>query len=286
MGTVLTARAGETSLYGLVNPKTLVSDEERWTAGFEQESVACMADVRLIDTCNSGLSEDVIEKTGSGSLGEYLPFTVQAEVECSVMGGMRVNWEDRALAALELCRNKAIELEFWEGRLARAANADDAGSNPNRFLANGDAVDVSPTPGTPIKARYALALLEGKIASTGCGGRGTIHVPVSVASVLPLKERDNSGILQTSLGNYVIAGDGYTGTGTNGAATTGSSVWLYATGPVYVRIDESEVAADYPRQNINTATNTVGVKAESLASVVWDGCIHYKVLVDLSLDYA
>ncbi len=245
-----------------------------------------MADVRLLDTCNSGVSVDVIEKTGDGSTGTYLPFTVQSEVSCSVMGGMRTDWEDRARLALEQCENKAIEIEFWEGRLARAANADDPGSNSNRYLANGDAVDLTPTPGTAIRARYALALLEGELAATGCGGRGYIHTPVSVASVLPVKERNNESILTTTLGNYVIAGDGYTGAGTDGAATTGSSVWIYATGPVFVRLDDPDVDADYPRQSVDTKVNTVSVKAERAASVVWDGCAHFKVLVDLALDYA
>lgn len=278
MVTPLRAQALEPSLYGLVNPKTVVNETDRWVSGFEQESIACMADVRLIDACETGVDQLVIEKTGSASLGEYIPFNVQAEVGCSTMGKQE-DWVAYATEALETCQNKAIELEFWEGRLARAAG------NDNRFLADGNAIDVTPTGGTPIRARYALALLEGRLAATGCGGRGTIHTPVSVASVLPVKDRGD-GVLTTTLGNYIIAGDGYTGTGTDGAATSGSSVWLYATGPVFVRLDDVEVAADDARQYIDTTTNTVTVRAERAASVVWDGCAHYKVLVDLSLDYA
>jgi hypothetical protein len=278
MGSVLRAQTPEPSLYGLVNPKTVVDESERWTAGFEQESISCMADVRLLDACDTGLDELVIEKTGTGSLGVYTPFNVQAEVACSTMGKQE-EWVAYAIQALEMCQNKAVELEFWEGRLARAAG------NENRFLANGDAVDVTPSGGTPVRARYGLALLEGRLAAAGCGGRGFIHTPVSIASVLPVKDRGD-GVLTTTLGNYLIAGDGYTGTGTDGAATTGSSVWLYATGPVFVRFDDIEVAADEPRQYVNTETNEVVVRAERAASVVWDGCAHFKVLVDLSLDYA
>lgn len=278
MGSVLTAQTPEPSLYGLVNSKTVVNEDSRWISGFEQESIACMADVRLIDACNSGADELVINKTGTGSLGAYTPFNVQAEIACSTMGKQE-EWVAYAADALELCQSKAIELEFWEGRLARAVG------NENRYLANGDAVDLTPSPGTAVRARYGLALLEGQLAATGCGGRGFIHTPVSVASVLPVKDRGDD-ILTTTLGNYLIAGDGYTGTGTDGAATTGSSVWLYATGPVFVRLDEVQVDADEPRQFINTTTNEVVVRAERAASVVWDGCAHFKVLVDLSLDYA
>lgn len=278
MGSVLKAQSLEPSLYGLVNSKTVVDENERWISGFEQESIACMADVRLIDVCDTGASEDVIEKTGTASLGLYTPFVVEAEVACSTMGKQE-EWVSYAENALEVCQSKAIELEFWEGRLARAAG------NENRFLANGDAIDVTPTPGTAVRARYGLALLEGRLAATGCGGRGYIHTPVSVASVLPVKDRGED-ILTTTLGNYIIAGDGYTGTGTDGAATSGSSVWLYATGPVFVRLDRIQTDADQPRQYINTATNSVTVRSNRMASVVWDGCAHFKVLVDLSLDYA
>lgn len=278
MGSVLKAQTPEPSLYGLVNSKTVVNETDRWTAGFEQESISCMADVRLIDTCDTNADVMVIEKTGDGSLGEYLPFTVEAEIACSTMGKQE-EWVEYAENALAACQNKAIELEFWEGRLAREVE------NENRYLANGAAVDVTPTPGTPVRARYGLALLEGRLAATGCGGRGYIHTPVSVASVLPVKDRGDD-ILTTTLGNYVVAGDGYTGTGTDGAATAGSSVWLYATGPVFVRLDEVTTDADMPRQFINTETNEVVVRSNRMASVVWDGCAHFKVLVDLSLDYA
>ena len=278
MGSVLKAQTPEPSLYGLVTSKTVVNESDRWIAGFEQESISCMADVRLIDACNTGIEEVVIEKTGTGSLGEYTPFNVQAEVGCSTMGKQE-EWVAYATEALEICQNKAVELEFWEGRLARTAG------NENRYLADGNAVDVTPTPGTPVRARYGLALLEGQLAATGCGGRGYVHTPVSIASVLPVKDRGDD-ILTTTLGNYVIAGDGYTGTGTDGEATTGSSVWLYATGPVFVRLDDIEVAADQARQYVNTETNEIIVKAERAAAVVWDGCAHFKVLVDLSLDYA
>lgn len=283
MGTVLKAQQSEPALYGLVNSKTLVNETDRWISGFEQESVACRANVDLLDTCNNGLSIRSIGASGSGSIPAYTPFTVQATVKCSTMGKQE-DWEAFALQALEECQNKAIEKEFWEGALTRAVVAEDNELEPNRFLANGDAVDITPTPGSAVKVRYGLALLEGKLAATGCGSRGVIHVPTSVGSVLALKDRDGDGVLTTTMGNYVIPGSGYTGTGTNGAPTAGNAVWLYVTGPVYVRLGEAEIVADQ-RQSINTANNTVEVKAERPVSVVWDGCAHFKVLVDLSLDY-
>lgn len=284
MVTVLPPGELEPSSFGLVNSKTLVSDNERWLGGFDQESTACMADVDLIDVCRSDFSERVIDAEGTGTNGEYLPFGVQATVKCSTAGGLRTDWEARARLALEQCHRKAVELEFWEGKIVRAGNTDEPGSYPNRYLANGDADDITPQAGTAVKVRYGLALLEGKLADLGCGGRGFIHMPRSIASVLPVKP--DGDVLKTTLGNYVIAGDGYSGRGTNGVMPSGAARWIFATGPVSVRLSDIDTPADYPKQNINTATNQIEVSADRTAAVTWDGCVHIGVLVDLSLDYA
>lgn len=286
MVTPLAAVELEAAPYGLVNPKTLVSETQRWQSGFEQESVACNSTIRVLDLCNTAATSTVREADGTGSLGEYKPFAVQAIVQCSTMGGARLDWERRALDALEACTSKAVELEFWEGNLARAAVAAGDTDYPNRYLTNGEAVDVTPTPGTAVRVRYGLALLEGALADAGCGTRGFIHAPVSIGSVLPVKDKDGDGILETAVGNYLIAGAGYTGVGPNGAAPAGTSVWMYATGPVVVRLGDGEVAAGDVAEYTDSSINTIALSAERPASVVWDGCAHFAVLVDLSLDYA
>lgn len=277
----------EPSKYGLLNSKTLVGDTgERWVSGFDQASLACRANVDLVDTCNADATYDVVTRQGSGSIGDYLPFTVRATVECTTIGGLQTDWQNIALLALAECEQKAIEKEFWEGRLAQAANSDSPGSNPNRYLADGSATDVTPTPGTAIKVRYGLALLEQALAAAGCGGRGFIHVSRGIGSLLPVHDRDDDGVLETHLGNYVIAGDGYSGSSTDGTPASGTTEWMYATGPVFVRLDDPFVVSPDMRQNINTSVNTIEVAAERTASVVWDGCAHFRVLVDMSLDYA
>ncbi len=281
----LAATPMEPAPYGLVNPKTLVEESQRWEGGFEQESIACNSTIRVLDLCNTAAAATVREAEGPGSLGEYKPFAVQALVQCSTMGSVRVDWEDRAMEALEACTSKGVEFEFWTGNLAEAAiDAGDA-SYPNRYLTDGGAEDLTPTAGTAIRVRHGLALLEGALANAGCGTRGFIHAPTSVASVLPVK--DNDGVLMTPIGNYVISGAGYPGTGPGVTGPTlGSKMWLYATGPVTVRLGEKSVAPGSVAEFTDSSTNTIALSAERPASVVWDGCAHFGVLVDLSLDYA
>lgn len=284
MAGVLPARQLEPAPYGLVNPKTLVNETSRWEGGFEQESLACRAEVNVLDLCNTAASSRVKDADGPATLGPYKPFAVQTIVRCSTLGSTRVDWEARALDALEACTSKGVEYEFWTGNLAEAAIADGDDDYPNRYLTNGDAIDLTPTPGTAVKVRYGVALLEGALANAGCGTRGFIHAPTSVASVMPVSDSD--GVLQTPLGNYVISGSGYPGTGpgvTNPAI--GSKMWIYATGPVFVRLGAPAVAPGSVAEFTDISTNSIALSAERPASVVWDGCAHFGVLVDLSLDY-
>ena len=268
-----------------MNPKTLVEESERWEAGFEQLSLACIADVNVLDLCNTAATEKVKDAEGQYSLGPYKPFAVQASIECSTMGSTGIDWEARALEALEACTSKGVEYEFWEGRLAKKAIAEGDADYPNKYLTNGDAIVMNPTANQAVKVRYGLALLEGALARAGCGTRGFIHAPVSIASVLPSKEED--GVLRTSVGNYLIAGSGYTGVGPGVTdPSIGSKMWMYATGPVTVRLGEKIVSAASAPQYIDSKTNKINLSAERAASVVWDGCAHFGVLVDLSLDYA
>lgn len=282
----LHAAALEPAPYGLLNSKTLVDERARWEGGFEQESEACNTRIRLLDICMTSVTASAVDPVGDRSLGEYRPFAVQTTVKCSTFGFKAHDYEKHAVRALEASQGKGVELEFWEGRLAQAATAEaPTDPNPNRYLASNTAVDVTPTAGTPIKVRYGLALLEGALADTGHGGPGFIHATREVASTLPVKDKDNDGVLTTTLGNYVVAGVGYTGTGPDGTMPS-SGVWMYATGPVMVRLGEVSVTPDNFEQSVDSSVNTIEASAERPAAVVWDGCTHFAVLVDLSLDYA
>lgn len=282
--TPLKAAALAPAPYGLLNSKTLVTESERWEGGFEQESIACNTRLRLIDICSTSVSASAVEPTGTRSLGAYHPFAVQTTAKCSTFGFKAHDYKEQAIQALEAMQNKAVELEFWTGRLAQAVETETGVPSPNRYLASSTAVDKTPTPGTPIKVRYGLALLEGALADAGYGGIGFIHAPREVASTLPLSDKDGDGVLKTMLGNYVIAGTGYTGSGPTGTMPA-AGVWMYATGPVIARLGEPSVTPGEVAQSVDTRFNTIEVSAERTASVVWDGCEHFAVLVDLSLDY-
>lgn len=276
----------EPSSFGLLNSKTLVTGSERWSGGIAFDSLACNVSTKITDICNT--SNSVSSTEPGDNTNAFRPYSIQAEYECSTYGFKANDYVAKAVLGLEICQNKAAEAEFWSGTLAQMDDTLDADGlpNPNRYLANPDAEDVTPTPGTAVKPAFGLALLEDALASCGCGAKGTIHAPRGVATTFATSLREEGDTLSTKLGTYVIAGVGYPGTGPDGNMPTGTKRWMYATGPVTARVGDITVTPDNISEATNTRNNTVTVTASREAAVTWDGCCHFAVLVDLSLDYS
>lgn len=277
--------------YGLLSSATsIVKDSDsHWINKFDYETLDCVTTVHLEAICNSSTQvTGVVQPPANRTLYRtYYPFDIVTEFECSTMGGSDV--EEIVRDGAEACSQKAVEYEFWTGAMAKAvADSDDwdsgvDGAFPNRYLASPDAKDVTPTPGTGVRVKQAIALLEQALADCGCGIQGTIHLTREVASVLNLKPKGDT--LETNLGTTVIAGTGYTGTGPNGTDPGTSKAWAYATGPVTVRLGDIEITPDKKSQAVDTRNNTIKYFAQQPAAVTWNSCCHAAVLVDLSLDY-
>ena len=276
----------EPAKFGLLNSKTVVSDGGRWDGGLSIDPVSCNADVRIVEVCDE--ENEVEITTGDAEVQSYLPFFIETDYTCGTFGFKAQDYKAKAEFALSLCENKAAEREFWTGALAQQDVAVDSegNPNPNRYLASISAVAVSPS-GTPLSARHGVALLEKALGDCGCGTRGFIHATRDVVSTLSdtaLKVEGDT--LVTILGNYVIGGSGYDGSGPGGAIPAGSLSWVYATGQVSARLGKVTVYPDNLSEATNTSINEVSFTAARDAAVTWDGCCHYAVLVDLSLDYS
>lgn len=289
LGAVVTDNAvAEPAPYGILSPAVTVveGNSTRWESGFSFDSQGCATGVEIIDSCNPGVTAVAVEGDGDVRFRDYYPFAIRTEYRCSTMSLRPEEVEDLALRHHEACAQKAIEFEFWTGTLAKLAAEEWTGEGeyPNRYLASTGANDVTPTTGTAVKTKYGLALLEGALADCGCGVRGTIHATRAVASALGLK--NNNDRLETTLGNTVVAGPGYTGSAPNGDEPDSPAVWMYATGPVTVHLSEPFVVPLERSQAVDIARNEIVYTVEQVVAVTWDSCCHSAVLVDLSLDYA
>lgn len=272
----------EPAKYGLLNSETLVTpegEEKKWVAGAYIDSISCNVNSRILEICDPSHKVDV---TAAGKrIVEVVPFFVETEYECSTFGFEANDYFGKAVRAIELCQGKDIEHELWTGELA----AQDASSNPSRYLASVSAVSVAPS-GTPLRPAHGLALLEKALGDCGCGTRGYIHATRDVASSLRKYIKPNGNdVLETNLGTGFIAGTGYTGSGPDGSVPSGQLRWMYATGQVSVGLGKVETTPPTRSEAIDTEINSVIVKAERPAFASWDGCCHFAVLVDLSLEY-
>ena len=268
----------EAAPYGLLSLRDPdVTAEERWLNGFTYESRSCTATVNLLDICGGAAPVEVITPSVVPASRVFQPFIIEAVDRCTTFGFGARDVEKRALDALEACTQKALENEFWTGNLAQANTYSD-----NRYLAHPDTVILAGA-GAPVKIRFGLALLERALADCGCGTRGTIHVTRDVGSVLA--NRVVGEHLETNLGNYLVAGSGYPGTGPDGTAPA-SGTWMYATGEVSVLLGPGDAVGRNIGEQVNRSNNTWEARAQRPAAVTWDGCCAFAVRVDLALDYS
>jgi len=207
-----------------------------------------------------------------------LPFTVYAEVDCSVPGFWD-HAEESVRRTITQSEQREVERALWTGvaggalvvhpHLASNAEVFDEGT-PDILL------DTAATIVTGVGVTGSLGELEDALA--GCyDGVGVIHVPrrlaPALANINALSYVD--GRYVTSNGNVVVLGSGYPGTGPDGTGTT----WIYATGMPFIY--RSVVRVFRPRDSIDRATNTLYTIAELTYVIGWDCCHLATQITDL-----
>lgn len=271
--------------FGILSPATTTYDhsDSYWTAGYTYEVVDAGVVVvnGSIFGASPAVSSAVIDNSDSKEhFRTYYPFDINATIKVSTMGTNPAEIEASATKALDVVTQKAVEAEFWRGSIAKLLTTD----NDNRYLASTQSVDVTPTPGTAVKVQYGLALLEQAIADAPIGAQGVVHAPRDVASTLRL-EKDGT-TLRTSLGTPVVAGVGYSKHGPTGALAPAGKAWMYATGPISVRLGPTIVTPEKLNQAVDLRVNTIQYYVDRSAAITWSTSDSYAVLVDLTLDYA
>lgn len=275
------------SFYGILSPATTVVEDnsDSWIDGFAYDIGDARVSIKNRTGSRGPVGEVVVSAPNSEDLlATYLPFFIETSFNASTFALSTEAVQARAVEALDIVTQKAIERELWTGGIAKLHTGDYAGLN--RFLASPTATDVTPVAGTGIRAVHAQALLEEALGNATVGSAGTLHAPRSVAGLLRTDHCDDNRSLATVLGNKVVAGSGYLSTGPTGVAPAANLRWMYATGPVTVRVGAVEYTTGTRAQAVDIRQNTIEFKASRPAAVTWATSDLYAVLVDLSLDYA
>jgi hypothetical protein len=196
---------------------------------------------------------------------DTIPWWLEVEDPQSTFSFREEDEEARVRRILEAYTSKLLEREFWTGEIKTADNL------PNRVLARtiagGDiltgATDV--TPGTvPTTVQAAVATLMKALGDASMGD-GMIHAPKHLGLRVPDAWRNTQ--TYEDYGFVVVTGAGYPGTGPAGTGTN----WMYATGPVNVRLGDIEVIPGELRESINTSSNTVYYRARRIGAVDFAG---------------
>ena len=268
--------------YGILSPAVTVVYEtsDDWLDGFEYETIDGVIEVtNQALTRGTGADQEVVIPRGDGTrYRTYYPFNVQASIESSTAGTTPEEQETHLRNATKVAIQKAVEAEFWKGTIAKTLDEADG----NRYLSRAEATDVTPVANTAVKVKYGLALLEQALGNATIGSAGVIHAPILIATNLGASDKD--GALTTTLGNKVVAGAGYSNIGPDGTVAPTGSAWMYATGPVTVRLAQEPKLV--PTPGVNHRSNTIEYFLDTPAAVTWSTTNLYTVLVDLELDYA
>jgi len=230
--------------------------------------------------CVSGAPESATltkAATWSHTVRGARPFTVYDEIDCSAPGGGYENASERALMGLTRSAPTQVEATFWTGSSGLGTpvfpNLTVTGvirDSTNRIILQPASTLIS---GVPLDIVEGLGALETALASC-YDGLGVIHAPIRVAEELVANRLcyERNGKLYTYVGNQVVIGKGYPGTGPNGSTPAAGSMWMFATSPIFGYRNTARTIAT-PVESLNPTVNTIKMIAEQTFVLGWRCCL-------------
>lgn len=209
------------------------------------------------------------------------PFTVYAEVDCSAPDfWYRAN--EVVGDALTQSEQWQVERAIWTGLAGgQLVVFPHLSANAEIIDSNGITLQTSTTTVSggalgPFDVVEALGVIESELANC-YDGVGVIHVPRVLLPAFAsegLIKKDGS-IYRTVGGNIIVFGAGYTGSSPSGVVPP-SSVWIYATGAMFVYRSDAQVLPIQPERgssgSFDRMNNTIRAIAERTYVIGWDCC--------------
>ncbi|MDF2751667.1 MAG: hypothetical protein K0S82_49 [Gaiellaceae bacterium] len=199
-------------------------------------------------------------------------FEMYVPVFCSARGNAR-ELAERALAVLRATQAWGVEKALAHGIVGMS----------NKHLVDSDLTSLA----TGVSARVGISYLEKAIAATG--RQGLIHITPSVADAADgalMEPSQASDPVYTQAGTPVAIGAGYVGADPSIdqpalSAPGATTDWIFATGPVEVRIeDDPRQLPEDIAEALDRTNNDLVYRAEKTAVVGWDTALQVGVLVN------
>lgn len=253
--------------YSLLSiPGILVEDGERWLNGVNVYGYPSDTP-SLWEPCSEGTFRTKVEG-GEQPQPRFDSFVVYQSITCSTLG--MGDWRDfarRAEVVLEATQSFGVEEALSQGVVMS--------SNPFFGDANLDilAGGAAQTP------EVGLRFLEDAIGATGRGG--LIHATPAVIAAWEFEALETGNFLRTPNGTPVASGGGYIGADpVAGASPAAGQAWTFATGPIQVRLSETQLVGDDINGTLDQTINEVTFRAEKYALAIFDGALQAGVLID------
>jgi hypothetical protein len=210
-----------------------------WAQGLSIPFYGCGEPV-LMDRCVD--AHDVPHRT---AVAEFMPYGISQGATCSSLS--RLDQKAHAEGRLDSTTEWAVARQLATDALNLGTPSFADGVSLGT-IADGDFV-------------HAVGVLEQSAADAGFGAQWWLHAPILAASYLTSKDLVNGDGLSPSLARWVIS-PGYPVQGT-------TTVRLWATGPVWVGVDDAFVIGDLDRTN-----NDDTAYAQRSAIAAFDPCVN------------
>lgn len=226
-----------------------------WERGIRFRTTACVPP-EVLGVCELGDPEDVRPSTA-----EFRPAWLRLNAVCSLMS--QVGTVSLALNRLE------ATTEWGMGRMLATGGGTEVGANPpNPSFLDSTVVHTS-SGATAADVVNSVSCIEQAVADTGYGAGAVLHAPFRAAAWLRSNHVINDEGLSPSGMPWIIS-PGYP------IDDDGVTVTIWATGPVWVGVDESYVlsGADQGGRTVDFRTNLDAAYTQRLGLAAFDPCLN------------
>jgi len=216
------------------------------------------------------------EEESTQPVAGFTSFELYVPIMCSARGNVG-ELAERALRVLNATQAWGVERALSRGILGLG----------NKHLVDSD---LPPAAIGVVSAAVGISHLDNLIAATG--RQGMIHVTPAVgdrAGAAFIESETPDAPIYTRAGTPVAIGAGYVGANpaidNPGMTAPGTTTdWIFATGPVSVRIEsEPTQLPEEISEALDRSNNDIVYRAEKVAVVSWDTALQVGVLVDWAL---
>jgi hypothetical protein len=248
--------------------------DAKWQMGMVWRPELCMS-TQTFDYCEDVESLPTAE---GDDLVYYRPIGIRVPYFCPTRQIRDIDL-DRARRQLDAATSHELAKELWTGAttLANQYTTPTNAQTENYSFEYGGATTVGS--GAYTNPAEALGALDAAARAAAHGQQVYLHMPSNLAQLDPYNFRRVGDILYTEQDSIVVVDSGYPTTGPDGASTAGTA-WMFATGPVVVRLDTIDVETDI-RETLDRNENIREIWATRFAAATFDPCVLFAVEVTL-----